>query len=43
MPDPALRRPATALQPASSDRKLATQPFSHCLARANAGDARGRL
>ena len=37
-------RPASSrfgLRP--SDRKLATKPFSHCLARANAGGARGRL
>jgi len=32
-----------ALRPASSDRKLASKPISHCIARANAGGARGRL
>ena len=33
---------ATRCSPASSDR-IAVQPSPHCLARANAGDARGRL
>ena len=39
---PSPRPRSLALQPASSDRKLAPKPSSHCLARANAGGARGR-